>query len=79
MAFSSGLEVKRISKLGEDDLFTVDLVLVNELVASPWETRQELSLEGERLWVVSRGGLIEMKRLAGRPQDLADIHRLERS
>lgn len=32
---------------------------------------------GERLFVVSGEGLIKMKRQAGRPQDLADIDRLE--
>ena len=29
------------------------------------------------MWVVSRRGLIEMKRCAGRAQDLADIAALE--
>ena len=29
------------------------------------------------LWIVSRTVLIKMKRLAGRPQDLTDIERLE--
>jgi len=31
---------------------------------------------GQPLWVVSREGLVQMKRLAGRTQDLADIERL---
>jgi hypothetical protein len=40
-------------------------------------TREEIDFLGEKLSVVSRDGLIKMKRLAGRPQDVADIERLQ--
>jgi hypothetical protein len=42
-----------------------------------WETREEIDFLGEKLSVVSRDGLIKMKRLAGRPQDVADIEGLQ--
>lgn len=35
-----------------------------------------IELPEDRLWVVSLEGLAEMKRLAGRPQDIADLQRL---
>ncbi len=46
----------------------LDLIANGRLVVA-WRQRQ--------LVIVSRGGLIAMKRLAGRPQDLADIAALE--
>ena len=50
-------------------------------VASPsfedvWSTRVLVEWEGRRVPVVSVGGLIRMKRVAGRPQDLVDIENL---
>jgi hypothetical protein len=52
-------------------------LLVTPQVEDVWETRETIDFLGRKLWVVSRGGLVKMKRLAGRPQDLADIERLE--
>jgi len=40
------------------------------------EDRVAIELPEDRLWVVSLEGLAEMKRLAGRPQDIADLQRL---
>ena len=39
--------------------------------------RETYDLEGVPVDVVDRGGLIAMKRIAGRPQDLGDIAGLE--
>ena len=77
MTFSSGLEVRRISKIEQAEVFTLDLVLVNDLLRETWETRVRVEWAEQHLWVVSRDGLIAMKRLAGRPQDLVDIQRLQ--
>ena len=46
-------------------------------VEDVWETREKIDFLGNLLSVVSRAGLIKMKTLAGSPQDLADIERLE--
>lgn len=77
MRFSSGLELRRISKVEGTEVFTLDLILVNERLRETWEGREEVRLADLPLWVVAREGLIAMKRMAGRPQDLADLARLE--
>ena len=41
-----------------------------------WAERESYAWEGTTLTVVSRDGLLAMKRIAGRTQDLADIERL---
>lgn len=76
MQFRSGLEVHRISKVVEGELFTVDAVLATGPLEPIWSGRQVVTWAGQPLWVVSREGLVQMKRLAGRTQDLADIERL---
>jgi hypothetical protein len=76
MLFRSGLEVRRISKVAEGELFTVDLVLASAALEPIWSGREAMTWEDQPLWVVSRDGLVEMKRIAGRAQDLADIERL---
>jgi hypothetical protein len=42
-----------------------------------WQTRIDAEWKGHPVTVVSREGLIELKRLGGSPQDLADITLLE--
>ena len=58
-------------------MLSLDLLLVTPQVQDVWQTREKIDFLGNQLSVVSREGLIKMKRLAGRPQDLADIERLE--
>ncbi len=58
-------------------MLSLDLLLVTPQVEDVWETREKIDFLGSQLSVVSLSGLIKMKRLAGRPQDLADIERLE--
>jgi len=38
-----------------------------------WQTRTSAQWEGQSVTVVSREGLIALKRLRGSPQDVADI------
>ena len=72
------VEIRRVSKIDDDgEVLSLDFLLVTPQVEDVWETREEIDFLGNRLSVVSREGLIKMKRLAGRPQDLADIERLE--
>lgn len=72
------VEIRRVSKIDEDgEVLSLDLMLVTESFEGVWLSRESIDYSGNNLCVVSRDGLIEMKRLAGRPQDLADIERLE--
>lgn len=68
--------VRRVSKLVEGDVLPLDLMPVPAWLASAWQDREVVEWDGRRVVVVSREGLIAMKRVAGRPQDLADIARL---
>ncbi len=70
--------VFRLSKAQGEDLLTVGLLLVPPFLEDVWSRRKTYDLEGVPVDVVDRQGLITMKRLAGRPQDLGDIAGLER-
>jgi len=74
---ASGLDIRRVSKIMDRDLFTVDLLLVNEALTKIWLERERTSFDGRPLWVVTREGLITLKLTAGRPQDLADVVKLK--
>jgi hypothetical protein len=52
------------------------LVVVTPIFEDVWREREAFLWEGEVLTVVSLAGLIAMKRLAGRKQDLADLEQL---
>jgi hypothetical protein len=72
------VEIRRVSKIDDNgEVLSLDLLLVTPQVQDVWETREKFDFMGKQLWVVSRTGLIKMKTLAARPQDLADIERLE--
>jgi hypothetical protein len=71
------VEIRRISKIIGEDVLSLDLLLVTPTVEDVWQSRIQLDFFGHKLSVISREGLIKMKTLAGRPQDLADIHKLE--
>ncbi|MBI3059703.1 MAG: hypothetical protein HYY81_10425 [Deltaproteobacteria bacterium] len=45
--------------------------------ADAWNQRVELEVEGIRVNVIGRSHLIANKKAVGRPQDLADVARLE--
>ncbi len=72
------VKIRRASKIDDNgEVLSLDLLLVTPQVQDIWETRETIDFLGKRLAVVSQAGLIKMNRLAGRPQDLADIERLE--
>jgi hypothetical protein len=80
MAFGGGaVAIQRLWKPQEKggDVLVVDLLILND-VAMPgvWEGREEMQWEGLPVRVVSRDGLIALKRLRGSRQDIADIERL---
>lgn len=72
------VEIRRVSKIDDDgEVLSLDLLLVTPQVEDVWETREQLVLPENYLSVVSKEGLIKTKTLTGRPQDLADIARLQ--
>lgn len=70
--------VFRVSKADGPDLITLDLLLVTPALREVWESRESVTWKGRTLDVVTRDGLVRMKRLAGRAQDLVDIEHLEK-
>jgi hypothetical protein len=76
MRFSSGIEVRRISRVESGELFTLDLMPVTDVLREVWDGRAQVTWRGQPLHIVSREGLIRMKRLASRAQDLADLEAL---
>lgn len=80
MKFSqSGVEMERVSKIVDGDILMLDLLLANDVLRPVWEGRERVPWGSGTLPVVSRAGLISMKLAAGRPQDLADLARLQES
>ncbi len=79
LSFDDGIiEIRRISKIDEETktLFTIDFLLVTEGLKTVWETRENIDWEDDKVWTVSREGLIFMKQLSGRHKDLGDIESL---
>jgi hypothetical protein len=72
-------EIQRVSKLDPEtgELLTLDLLVVGEELQTVWDTRRRATWGGRDIAIVSREGLVTMKRIAGRLQDLADIEALE--
>ena len=79
MSIADGIvQIRRVSKVDPDsrDMLTLDFLLVTEPLLEIWKTREEVNWEQGDLWVVSREGLIALKRLRRSGQDLDDIARL---
>ncbi len=69
-------EIHRISKIIEDEVLTLDLLIVDEVYQEIWDGREAGEWQNRRIDVVSLGGLLEMKRIAGRNKDRLDIDEL---
>ena len=72
------VEIRRVSKIDGETGFvlSLDMLLVTPQIQQIWDARVRADWEGGKLSVVSREGLIALKKLSGRPQDLADISAL---
>jgi len=72
-------EMQRVSKLDAETnaLISLDLLVVGPGLEEVWHGRIAVPWRGREISIVSRDGLATMKRLAGRPQDLADLAALE--
>jgi len=80
MIFAHGaIEINRFSKIDSEtgDILSLDLLLVSSEIEQVWKSRQEVSWESGKIWVVSREGLISLKSLRGSGQDLDDIKKLK--
>ncbi|MDQ3322254.1 MAG: hypothetical protein M3525_07475 [Acidobacteriota bacterium] len=72
------VEIRRVSKIDDEgEVLPLDFLLVTPFVEDVWATREKLIWQSKTLWIVSRDGLIKMKKLAGRAKDLIDIDRIE--
>lgn len=69
-------KVFRISKIEGEDILTVDLILVSPFLEDVWELRERYQIGDSEIQIVSRKGLRKMKKAAGRPRDIADLHEL---
>lgn len=69
--------IQRVSKIEGGEHLCVDLIITNAIFAGLLDDTIEVQLPEGPLQVLSREGLIRMKRIAGRDQDLADLARLE--
>ena len=73
------IEIRRISKIDAETkvLFTIDFLLVTDATRQICQNRETVKWEHGAISAVSREGLIQLKRISGRLQDIADIERLE--
>ncbi|MBI4604912.1 MAG: nucleotidyltransferase family protein [Planctomycetes bacterium] len=67
----------RLNKVVGRRLLTLDLMIVPPFLEDVWVGRNTVQWQGRTVKIVSREGLVRMKRLAGRRQDLADLEKLE--
>ena len=67
----------RVSKRIGAEILTIDLLLLPPYLQHVWDGREVYDVEGVPVTAVSLDGLLEMKRIAGRAQDLSDIENLE--
>lgn len=72
------IEIRRISKIDKEAkrLFTIDFLLVTETLKDVWESCELIEWEDGKTWTVSREGLIKLKTISEREQDLLDIKKL---
>jgi hypothetical protein len=70
-------EVRRISKIDGEDVMTLDLLLAKGVLQEAWGDREEFEWQGRVVKAVSATALAQMKRIAGRDQDLLDVRKLE--
>ena len=70
----------RLTKIvpGDIEVLVLDIIEAREgATEGAWQTRTSMEWDGHTVPVVSRAGLIALKRLRGSPQDTADIAALE--
>lgn len=71
------IKVWRISKARDEDLLSVDFLLINPFLEDVWAGRRQFEFDGKSITVVGLDGLRKMKESAGRPKDLIDLENLK--
>ena len=73
------IEIRRIFKIDKEtkSLMTIDFLLVTEALQEVWQNRKAFKWKRGKVFSVSKEGLIFLKTVSGRLQDLADIERLK--
>ena len=81
MTFGAGTtherHVQRVNKIVGSQHLVLDLLIAEAAYAGVLDDRIDVALPEGTITFVSRDTLLRMKRLAGRPIDLADIEKLE--
>lgn len=80
MTFADGrIVIHRFTKLDpeSEDFLALDILVVSPELLDVWNGRTTVRMRNTPLTVVSREGLIRLKKLRANAQDLADIERLE--
>ena len=81
MTFGAGTaqerHVQRVNKIVGSQHLVLDLLVAEAAYAGVLDDRVDVALPNGTVTFVSRDTLLRMKRLAGRPIDLADIAKLE--
>jgi len=80
MSFADGaVEIRRVSRIHPTTrhVLTLDMLLVTSAIREVWESRVQADIEGGTLSVVSREGLIALKKLRSSGTDMDDIAKLE--
>jgi hypothetical protein len=78
MTFHDGaVPIRRVTKIdGDGDTLMLDLLIVTSRTEHAWASREVRNWLGRAITVVSRDGLVALKRLRASKQDLADIEAL---
>lgn len=73
------IEIRRVSRIHPTTrhVLTLDMLLVTPAIRDIWDSRVQADVEGGTLSVVSREGLIALKRFRSSGTDLDDIAKLE--
>ena len=69
-------QITRVSRVAGGETVMLDLLTVTPFWQPVFDGRIRVETGDRPLWVVSLEGLAQMKRIAGRPQDLADLEKL---
>lgn len=80
MSFSNGIiKIDRVSRKDSDseDFLSVDIIEVTKQLETVWNNKIDYKWENGTITVISKDGLIYMKKLRGSGQDQDDIEKLK--
>jgi hypothetical protein len=75
VAIAQGFDIVALRMTFRDGM-ELHFLVVNQDLEPVWASRTRFAVGSGELSVISRDALIQMKAVAGRPQDIADIERL---